>query len=218
MESPKTLYLCAEGGSQGSVAAPHKRSIRSPSSHGQNRSSQRQNSLSGRSRRPLAPKLVAQIRAEGFGRSYVQKQIRKKTQMVFARYGEIVEGIIIRPLTYAFDVLSEGRVQCIDKISIKYMYKRNQASLIIMHIDFDEAVKRRKLDAIVPRSQRFQVEDRILKRCRRENISVTSTLRGGEIITGFVDWFSQYEIKVNVTNSSGVVIFRHGLHNYRVNA
>ena len=217
MVSPKTVALRPESDSQGSVSATHKRSTQLLSSYGRVRNRQRYKSRRGRSHRPLAPTLLAQIRAEGYGRSYVQKQIRKKTQMVFARYGETVEGIIIRRLTYAFDVLSEGHVRRIEKISIKYMYRRNQASQIIMHIGFDEALRSRKLAAIVPRFERYEVENHLLTRCCKENISVTSTLHGGEIITGLVDWFSQYEIKVNITNRNGVVIFRHGLHNFRVN-
>ena len=138
--------------------------------------------------------------------------------MVFERYRETLEGIIIRRLTYAFDVLSEGQVRRIDKIGIKYMYKRNQAFQIMRHIEFDEALKRRKLDAIVPKSNRYQIEDGILTQCCKENISVTARLHGGEIITGLVDWFSRYEIKINVTNRSGVVVFRHGLFDFRVNA
>lgn len=218
MTSPQTLILRPENDSRGSVSVAQKRSAQSPSSYGRDRSRQRYKSRSRRSHRPLAPKLLAQIRAEGFGRSYVQKQIQKKTLMVFERYRETLEGIIIRRLTYAFDVLSEGQERRIEKVSIKYMYKRNQASQIMTNIDFDEALKCRKLDAIVSRSNRYQVEDCVLARCCKEKISVTSTLQGGEIITGFIDWFSQYEIKVNVTNRNGVVIFRHGLYDFRVNA
>lgn len=138
--------------------------------------------------------------------------------MVFARYRETLEGIIIRRLTYAFDILSDGQVRRIEKLSIKYMYKRNQAFQIMQHIDFDEALKCRKIDSVVPKSDRYQVEDSILTQCYKGKILVTARLHGGEIITGLVDWFSQYEIKINVTNRSGVVIFRHGLYDFRVNA
>ena len=138
--------------------------------------------------------------------------------MVFELYRETLEGIIIRRLTYALDVLSEGQVRRIEKISIKYMYKRNQAFQIERHIEFDEALKCRKLDTIVPKSDRYQVEDSILTQCYKENISVTARLHEGEVITGLVDWFSRYEIKINVTNRSGIVIFRHGLYDFRVNA
>lgn len=179
---------------------------------------QRDKPLKSGSHRPLTPKLLAQIRAEGFGRTYIHKHIRKKTRMVFACYHDTVEGIIIRRLTYAFDILSDGQVRRIEKLSIKYMYKRNQAFQIMQHIDFDETLKCRKIKGVVPKTDRYHVEDAILTRSYKENISVTSTLLGGEIITGLVDWFSRYEIKINVTNRNGVVIFRHGLYDFRVNA
>lgn len=216
MVFPITQFWRPQSDSRGSVSAEQMYFTQSQVSYGQARRQKNNKSWNTPARRQLAPKLLAQIRAEGFGRSYVQKQIRKKTLMVFARYGETLVGVIIRRMTYAFDVLSDGKMRRIEKISIKYMYKRNQAFQILPRIAFDEALKRRKLDAIVPKSDRFHVEDSILNKCCKDRILVTATLHGGEIITGFVAWFSRYEIKINITNMNGVVIFRHGLHDFRV--
>lgn len=218
MAIPKTHFLYPQDDSRDAVPAEQTCLTQSLDSYGADGRSRTNKSRNTRLRRPLAPKLLAQIRAEGFGRSYVQKQIRKKTSMVFVLYSDTLVGIIIRRLTYAFDVLSDGKVRRIEKINIKYMYKQNQAFQILQFIAFDEALKRRKLDAIVPKSDRFQVEDGILKKCYKQKISVTATLHGGEIITGLVDWFSRYEIKINLTKMSGVVIFRHGLYDFRMNA
>ncbi len=217
MVNPTTHFLRAQSDSRGSVSAAQMYFTQSQVSYGQARRQRDNKSRNTPARRQLAPKLLAQIRAEGFGRSYVQKQIRKKTLMVFARYGETLVGVIIRRLTYTLDVLSDGKVRRIEKMSIKYMYKRNQAYQILPHIVFDEALKCRKLDAIVPKSDRFHVEDNILNKCCKDRILVTATLHGGEIVTGLVAWFSRYEIKINITNMNGVVIFRHGLYDFRVN-
>ena len=167
-------------------------------------------------RRPLPPELVAQIRAEGYGRAYVQKQIRKKTPMVFELYGEHVEGIIIRRLTYALDVVESGDVRRIEKINIKYMYKRDQTPQPLPSVEIDPELKAQNLISVARQSERFQVDDRVLPRCHREKIPVRLTLRGGEIITGIIDWFSQYEIKITLPYGASVVVFRHGLHSFEI--
>jgi sRNA-binding regulator protein Hfq len=172
----------------------------------------------GRQRQPLSPEKLAQIRAEGYGRSYIQKQIRRKTPMVFELYDENVEGIIVRRLTYALDVLVKGAVRRIEKIHIKYMYKQEGVSQIIPKIEINEKLREQKLVSIAPQSERYQVEDRILSQCYKEQIPIAFTLRGGEIIKGRIDWFSQYEIKVNVNQGKAVVVFRHSLHSFEMGA
>ena len=70
--------------------------------------------------RYLPPELLTQIRAESHGRAYVQKQIRKKTPMVFELYGEHIEGIISCRLTYTLAVVSVNEeVHHLEKLNIK---------------------------------------------------------------------------------------------------
>ena len=168
-------------------------------------------------RRRLSPELLTQIRAESHGRAYVQKQIRKKTPMVFELYGEHIEGIIRRRLTYALAVVSvNGEVCHIEKLNIKYMYKRDEMPQVVQDIEVDTDLKARNLVSITSRSERFQVDDRVLARCRREKIPVCLTLRGGEVITGIIRWFSQYDMKMILAHGGNVIVFRHGLHNLEI--
>ena len=178
--------------------------------HQNNRPKRRQ------SHRDLSPELLAQIYAEGYGRAYVQKQIRRKTPMVFELYGAHVEGTITRRLTYAFDVLVDGETRRIEKINIKYMYKRDQIPRIVLGIGADPDLEAKNLVSIARRSERFQIEDSVLARCHKEETPARLTLRGGEIIIGTIDWFSQYEIKINFMHRSGVVVFRHGLYQFEI--
>ena len=217
MTSSKTLVWRPDSNFQDS-ASPHEGADRSAHAYRRHRRHQRPASRRRSSRRPLSPELLAQIRAEGYGRAYVQKQIRKKTPMVFELYGETVEGIIVRRLTYSLDVLSDGQVRRIEKINIKYMYKWDEAPRVRQHINYDEALKHQNLSPIVLQSERYEVDDSVLTRGYKEKVPVTSTLRGGEIITGFIDWFSQYEIKINLVNGRGIVVFRHGVYNLQVNS
>jgi sRNA-binding regulator protein Hfq len=155
---------------------------------------------------------MEQIRAEGYGRLYVQKQIKKRTPMVLELYGETVEGVIRRRLTYALDVLVGGKQRRIEKIDIKYMYKRNQTPPTAQWIAIDPELKAKNLVSIVRRSERFHIDNKPLARCCRDKTPVRLILRSGEMITGVIDWFSQYEIKIDVMNGKGIVVFRHGLH------
>ena len=168
-------------------------------------------------RRHLPPGLLTQIRAESHGRAYVQKQIRKKTPMVFELYGEHIEGIISRRLTYALAVASvNGEVHHLEKLNIKYMYKQAEMSQVVQDIEVDTDLKAQNLISIVHRSERFQVDDRVLVRCCKEKIPVRLTLRGGEVITGIIRWFSQYDMKVLLAHGGNVVVFRHGLHRFEI--
>ena len=168
-------------------------------------------------RRHLPPELLTQIRAESHGRAYVQKQIRKKTPMVFELYGEHVEGIINRRLTYALAVVSvNGEVHHLEKLNIKYMYKRDEMPQVVQDIEVDTDLKAQNLISIVHRSERFQVDDHVLARCRKEKIPVRLTLRGGEIITGVIRWFSQYDMKMLLAHGGNIIVFRHGLHCFEI--
>ena len=167
-------------------------------------------------RRQLSPELLAQIRAERHGRAYVQKQIRRQTPMVFELYGGHIQGIISRRLTYSLVVLTDGEAHHLEKLNIKYMYKKDEMPDIVQDIEVDAELKARNLVSIAHKSERFQVDNFVLARCRKEKIPVRLTLRGGEIITGVIAWFSQYEIKMFLAHGASVVVFRHGLHSFEI--
>lgn len=216
MTSSKTLVWRPDIDSP-NLTSPHQKVPARASYPPRRRTGHRRNRPQKRqSHRDLSPELLAQIRAEGYGRAYVQKQIRRKTPMVFELYGEHVEGIITRRLTYAFDVLVDGEVRRIEKINIKYMCKRDQIPRIVLGIGVDPDLEAKNLVSIARRSERFQIEDSVLARCYKEKTPVRLTLRGGEIISGIIDWFSQYEIKINFMHRSGVVVFRHGLYQFEI--
>ena len=168
-------------------------------------------------RRHLPPELLTQIRAESHGRAYVQKQIRKKTPMVFELYEEHIEGIISRRLTYSLAVVSVNGVEHhLEKLNIKYMYKWAEKPQVVQDIEVNMELKAQNLISIVHRSERFQVDDRVLVRCCKAKIPVRLTLRGGEIITGVIRWFSQYDMKVLLAHGGNVIVFRHGLHRFEI--
>ncbi|MCZ6675795.1 MAG: hypothetical protein O7E52_00955 [Candidatus Poribacteria bacterium] len=216
MTSFKTLVWRPDTRPQHSPPPPQRRFSRIRNLPKRRRTYRKYSTPRRQTQRPLSPELLAQIRAEGYGRSYVQKQIRKKTPMVFELYGEHVKGVIVRRLTYSLDVRVKDRVRRIEKVDIKYMYKRERTSPFAPEIDIHPELKAKSQVSIVYRSERFQVDDSVLARSYKEKSPVALTLRGGEIIRGVIDWFSQYEIKINSIDEKGVVVFRHGLHDFEV--
>lgn len=199
------------------IVQPQEKSLQRTPPHGHRGGSRKSSQRSRQVHRHLSPELLNQIRAESHGRAYVQKQIRKKTPMVFELYGEHIEGIISRRLTYALAVESlGGEVHHLEKLSIKYMYKQDEMSQVVQDIEIDADLKMQNLESIVHKSERFQVDNRVLARCRREKIPARLTLRGGEIIVGLIRWFSQYEIKILLVHGGNVIVFRHGLQSFEI--
>ena len=199
------------------IAQSQQKPLQRTQRHGHRDGWRKPSQRSRQVRRHLSPELLNQIRAESHGRAYVQKQIRKKTPMVFELYGEHIEGIISRRLTYALAVESlSGEVHHLEKLSIKYMYKQDEMSQVVQDIEIDTGLKMQNLESIVHKSERFRVDNRVLARCRREKIPARLTLRGGEIIMGFIRWFSQYEIKILLAHGGNVIVFRHGLQSFEI--
>ena len=199
------------------IAQPQEKSLQRTPPHGHRGGWRKPSQQNRQGRRHLSPELLNQIRAESHGRAYVQKQIRKKTPMVFELYGEHIEGVISRRLTYALAVESlSGEVHHLEKLSIKYMYKQDEMSQVVQDIEIDANLKMQNLASIIHKSERFQVDNRVLARCRREKIPARLTLRGGEIIVGLIRWFSQYEIKILLAHGGNVIVFRHGLQSFEI--
>ena len=106
--------------------------------------------------------------------------------MVFELYGEHIEGIITRRLTYALAVVSVNEeVHHLEKLNIKYMYKREEMTQVVQDIEVDAGLKAQNLISLVHRSARFQVDDRVLVRCCKEkNSGALNSQRRGDYHRG----------------------------------
>ena len=169
-----------------------------------------------RKRRPLTPEEYAQMKAEGYGRLYINKQIKKKTPMTFELYDGKISAIIIRRFTYDLDLLINGRERKrINKLDVKYCYKRSHESKVLSEISSDEEVKAMNLQPTENKAERFQIDDQVLLQCYRERTPVTLTMIGGETFSGMIDWFSKFEIKIEFPSRKSIVAFRHALHDLK---
>ena len=138
--------------------------------------------------------------------------------MVFVTYEGDVEGVIFKRLCYDFDILVDGEKERLNKLPIKYMYKTKDVDLVKNHMDADAAVVGKALPPIKARLERFQIDTRHLAYARQNDAHIRITLRGGEVFTGTVDWYSHFEVKLTLdpADEGSVVVFRHAALHFEV--
>ncbi|MCH8292932.1 hypothetical protein IH992_17720 [Candidatus Poribacteria bacterium] len=185
-------------------------------------------------RRPRAP--IGDQRAI----AYFDKQVREKTEMVFIGYGETVDCTIIMGLVFEWILsISSGGAQTSEsggessltqksthnderdrrkKTDFCCCYKQREAEKVKATMVTDLAIVNQKLEPIIPRKDRYKVNDEILKTSRSSKSPITVALRTGQVFTGIVDWFARYDIALILSNGGKVKIFRHGLYNVKVDA
>ena len=162
---------------------------------------------------------LKQMRAEGFGPAYVKKQNQLKTPMIFGLYGledypvRIVEGRILRGYTYILDLLLAGERFRVEKINLMYIYKVADQVEIAPNISCDQSIQKLSLGPARRKEERYEIDEEMLIRCFKEKRMMTLVIRTGESFTGYIDWFSNYEIKIRLDFvRKAVVIFRHALY------
>ena len=74
------------------------------------------------------------------------------------------------------------------------------------------------LEPIIPRKNRYQVSNKMLKMSQASKSSMTVALRTGEVFTGIVDWFTPFDIALILSNEGKVKIFRHGVYDVKIDA
>jgi len=150
------------------------------------------------------------------GDLYMDKQIRLETPMVFETYAQSIPCVVKKNLTYDIDLLCDGEVQQIKFTDVKYCYKQRDEDKVKADIQFDEEVKAQKLEPIIPRKERYQIQNELLKKARKEKKTIRLVLRGGEIFIGTIDWFTRYEIKMILPSGGKVVTFRHAAYDFSI--
>jgi len=158
------------------------------------------------------------MKAEGYGRLYINKQIKKKTPMIFELYDGKISAVIIRRFRYDLDLLIGGnKRKRINKLDMKYCYKQSHDSRVLPEVSYNEEVKALNLQPTENKAERHIIDDHILLQCYRERTPVTLTMAGGEVFNGVIDWFSKFEIKIEFPSRKSIVAFRHAISDFKVN-
>ena len=149
---------------------------------------------------------------------YFDKQIRDKTEMVFIGYGETVDCTIIRGLLYDWVLAVNEERDKRKKTDFCCCYKQKDTEKVKATMITDLAIVNQKLEPIVPRKDRYKVSNEILKTSQASKSPMTVALRTGQVFTGYVDWFTPFDIALILSNEGKVKIFRHGLYDVKVDA
>ena len=136
--------------------------------------------------------------------------------MIFELYNEtIAEARIIRLMRYFLTLLVNGETRNINKLDIKYCFKQSDVCKIRPFIEYNERIRNKNLLPIVDKAERLSVDTGLIAKCYRENRPVTISLRGGEIISGTIDWYSKYRIKVRLPSHRSVVTYLHAYYDFK---
>ena len=149
---------------------------------------------------------------------YFQKQVREKTPMVFIGYGETVDCTIIKGWVYEWVLTVNEERDKRKKTDFCCCYKQEDAEKVLATMITDLAIVNQKLEPIIPRKDRYKVNDEILKTSQADKSPMTVALRTGQVFTGYVDWFTPFDIALILENEGKVKIFRHGLYDVKVDA
>ncbi len=149
---------------------------------------------------------------------YFEKQVREKTAMVFIGYGETIDTTIIKRLVFEWLLGVNEERDKRKKTDFCCCYKQEDAEKVKATMITDLAIANQKLDPIIPRKDRYKVSDEILKTSQADKSSITVALRTGQVFTGYVDWFTPFDIALILSNEVKVKIFRHGLYDVKVDA
>ena len=147
---------------------------------------------------------------------YFQKQVREKTPMIFIGYGETVDCTIIRGLVFEWILVINEERDKRKKTDFSCCYKQQDAEKVVAVMTTDLAIVNQKLEPIIPRKDRYKVSDETLKTSQASKSPMTVALRTGQVFTGYVDWFTPFDIALVLSNEGKVKIFRHGLYDVKV--
>ena len=137
--------------------------------------------------------------------------------MVFVTYDGPVEASIAKRLCYDLDLNVNGEVERLNKLPIKYMFKKEDQEAVNARILLDDRVRAMRLPPLKPRVERFRIDTRLLVYARRKDLPVRITTRGGEVLEGSIDWYSYFEIKLRFgKNAPAVVLFRHAVYDFEI--
>ena len=134
--------------------------------------------------------------------------------MVFETYDRTIEAIVLKRLVYDLDLLVNGEKERLNKLPIKFMYKKKDEEAVRQGLQYNDEVRAKNLQPVKQRDKRFKIDTRELAFARQNRIPIRVTLRGGEVFTGTIDWYSHFEIKMSLGEDASVVVFRHAAYDF----
>ena len=143
-------------------------------------------------------------------RRYIEDQTRDQTPMVFVtREGEL-HATVAQGGMYEHVLNVDGEPTTVKKVTLEYHYKQIDAATVAEKVVHDPSV-----DPENVRRGRW-IANRRLWVSRKQHIPVRATMRVGAQFTGLIEWFTPYEIKLNIgmrgeDGTASVILHRHAI-------
>ena len=127
-----------------------------------------------------------------------------------------VRGKIVNNLVFDFEISDEtGKIQRIPKLTVKYFYPAPLDEKVSLLIDVNSEIADQHLQPIIKPHLRNHVKNKTLYPLMKEHEAVIITLYEGEIIRGFIDNFTRYELIVKFNENLHIILLRHAIQLFR---
>lgn len=120
---------------------------------------------------------------------------------------------IKKNLVFDLDLIDDnGEVQRIPKLNVKYFYPAQFDEKIRPLIDINSEIASQQLAHVKSPHHRRHVKNKTLYPLMMEREAVVITTYEGDVIRGFVDDFTRYEIIVKFRDDLHLIVMRHAIH------
>jgi len=161
---------------------------------------------------PRGPKPMPNV-----ARLYIDDQAKAQTPMVFVTGEGELHATVIESGMYEHLLRVDGEPTPVTKLTLEYHYKQVDAVTVAEKIGHDASADTEGQPSTLLHHAAFRrLSNRDLWLYRQQHIPVRFTLRRAAQFTGLIEWFTPYEIKLNIglrgeDGTASVILHRHAV-------
>lgn len=106
-------------------------------------------------------------------------------------------------------------VETLHKTQVKYAYLASDYKAVRKHLDYDKDLRARSVEPHLRPQDRYACSNRKIGAWWDNKVPVRMTTAEGEIFSGEITWFSNFEVALKTRAGVEVVVFRHALADAR---
>ncbi|WP_372366288.1 hypothetical protein [Candidatus Uabimicrobium sp. HlEnr_7] len=147
--------------------------------------------------------------------NYLQKLKKSKSLVTFHLYDMKSKiGIVHSYTPYELKILCNRKLITIPKLDIKYFCRDRNNELILKSLTINRDLQKSPILPSKNPQERFKLPLEELKK----DTKIEIFLGEGEQVTGYIDWFSKYDIKMKLqpTSRYSLMIFQHAITNINI--
>jgi len=150
------------------------------------------------------------------GTTYLKKLIPGKIKVTcLLTKNKKITGLIkkVKPYEIVLDVEGADGV-AIPKLEILYLHKEHYSERLVGLITTNEEMHSKNQEISQKVTERYQINNDILKEAFNKNATVKLTLIDGTTISGAINWFTKYELLFWVHPKANLFIMRHAISDF----